>query len=244
MRNGSKEFASRSAAFQLNFPENQHRFELFSGLADAEVSSILAQGTRQKLAALEFIGRQSGPANSLALLESGLAALLDTNSEGEVMIVGWVKPGDACDLSALLPESPSHIFGIQTTTETEILRWSAPLFATIVSHYPTITRNALRLALSLSSMILERLRILASEPVERRLAILLHQTAEQIGRKVPQGTELNLSDEQLSQIAGTTLFSVSRMLQRWERSGFLTKSRGRILIHRGVGVSDLIADDR
>lgn len=110
----------------------------------------------------------------------------------------------------------------------------------ISKHYLLINKNALEVALSRTFRILERLRLLASQPVERRIAILLAQTAEEVGRHVQDGVELDLPDEQVSQIAGTNLFSVSRLLQRWERSGLVNKTRGRILIREGVSLEKLI----
>jgi CRP/FNR family transcriptional regulator, nitrogen oxide reductase regulator len=77
-------------------------------------------------------------------------------------------------------------------------------------------------------MIAERLhelqrqhRELMTERVERRIASALLRLAEQAGRRVEGGVEIDfpLSRQDVAQMTGTTLFTVSRTLSGWEEAG-------------------------
>jgi CRP-like cAMP-binding protein len=43
--------------------------------------------------------------------------------------------------------------------------------------------------------------------------------------------EINLSREELAQVTGTTLFTVSRLLSDWQEEGIVTARRGGISVH-------------
>ncbi len=213
---------------------------LFSGLPEVTAQAIMSLGSRCEYRAGEFLARQGEPASHISMIVSGVALISDTNSEGDKLILGWLNAGDVTGLPSLLNNSSDYVLDVQATEPSEVLRWTGPAFRSIIGCYPAITTNALGIAISLSERALHRLRLFASEPVERRLAVLLQQSADDVGRGTLAGTELELSDEQLAQIAGTTLFSVSRILSRWEKSGLLKKSRGRILIPKDVHLNDFL----
>jgi CRP-like cAMP-binding protein len=44
--------------------------------------------------------------------------------------------------------------------------------------------------------------------------------------------EINVTNEELADAAAVTLFTVSRLLSRWHRSGDVIKKRGKVVICR------------
>ena len=77
-----------------------------------------------------------------------------------------------------------------------------------------------------------RYRELATERVEQRVANALIRLAGQSGTKSDQeaGIELSLSRQDLAEMTGTTLYSVSRLLSEWDRQGIIQAGRERIRI--------------
>jgi len=213
---------------------------LFDGLDARTVSSIVNQGVVCTYKAGEFVFRQGEPATHAVVIQKGLALLSDTNSEGEELLIGWLRPGDLYGPAPPLEDRLNYLLTVRAFSELTVRRWTSLEFLAMTKQYPLLVENILKYTCWWLEKVLGRLQLFSSENVERRLAILVCQTAEQVGRDLPQGIELSLSNEQLAQIAGTTLFSVSRLLRCWERSGLLDKGRGRILIHKGVGVRELI----
>lgn len=212
---------------------------LFDRLDSETVRSILRQGTPCRYNTGEFLTRQGEPATHVILIQSGLASLSHTSSGGRQLLLGWLQRGEPCALASFLEEHISQLT-IQAVSEVQALRWAGSVLRAIGRQHPMLLENAASRGLEVLGWTLDRLQLITSDTVERRLAILVCQSAAEVGRAVPQGIELALSDEKLAQIAGTDLFSVSRLLRHWQRSGLLDKARGRVLIHKGVGVAELV----
>ena len=71
---------------------------------------------------------------------------------------------------------------------------------------------------------------LTCHSARQRLAHLLVALARGIGQKVPDGVELDITNEELAYSANVTLFTVSRFVSQWQRQGFVRKGRGKILL--------------
>jgi CRP-like cAMP-binding protein len=63
-----------------------------------------------------------------------------------------------------------------------------------------------------------------------RLAQVLGNLAKGLGRKVTEGVELDVINEELATEANITVFTASRLLNEWQRKGILTKSRGKVVV--------------
>jgi CRP-like cAMP-binding protein len=75
-----------------------------------------------------------------------------------------------------------------------------------------------------------RYRELATERVEQRIARALLRLTSQSGKKSEGGIELSLSRQDLAEISGTTLYTVSRVLAEWERKAYVQTGREKVWI--------------
>jgi CRP-like cAMP-binding protein len=76
-----------------------------------------------------------------------------------------------------------------------------------------------------------RYRELATEKVERRIAHALLRLTAQLGTRNETGQiELPFTRQELAEMSGTTLFTVSRTLSEWERRGLVETGRERVTI--------------
>src|ERR1035441_9985609 len=76
-----------------------------------------------------------------------------------------------------------------------------------------------------------------------RVARQLLRLEEQIGRRVNGAIEIGLSREELAQMTGTTLFTVSRLFSAWEALGMVRPGRESVSIRdvpmlRAIGSGD------
>jgi CRP-like cAMP-binding protein len=73
---------------------------------------------------------------------------------------------------------------------------------------------------------------LFAEQVARRVAHGLLRIMRQVGRKNEEGIviDLRLSRQELADYSGTTLYTVSRILSSWEKSGWVASARERIVV--------------
>jgi CRP-like cAMP-binding protein len=71
---------------------------------------------------------------------------------------------------------------------------------------------------------------MATENVRKRLALVLLRLLKQVGTVSHEGTVVFLSREELGQMAGTTLFTISRVLSKWAEEGVVVSRREAVLV--------------
>jgi CRP-like cAMP-binding protein len=73
---------------------------------------------------------------------------------------------------------------------------------------------------------------MSNEQVEQRVAHALLRLAKQAGRKVDAGVEIDfpISRQDVAEMTGTTLHTVSRILSAWEQQGLVEGGRQRIVL--------------
>ena len=84
---------------------------------------------------------------------------------------------------------------------------------------------------------------MSNEQVEQRVAHALLRLAKQAGRKVDAGVEIDfpISRQDVAEMTGTTLHTVSRILSAWEQQGLVEGGRQRIVLrdaHRLHGLAE------
>lgn len=83
---------------------------------------------------------------------------------------------------------------------------------------------------------------ISNEQVEQRVAHALLRLTKQAGKKVDTGVEIDfpISRQDIAEMTGTTLHTVSRILSAWESEGLVEGGRQRIILrdaHRLHGLA-------
>jgi CRP-like cAMP-binding protein len=73
---------------------------------------------------------------------------------------------------------------------------------------------------------------MATQAVEKRVASALLRMVNQSGRKIEGGIEIAfpVTRQNISDMTGTTLHTVSRLLSAWEREGIVESTRKHITV--------------
>jgi CRP-like cAMP-binding protein len=110
--------------------------------------------------------------------------------------------------------------------------------------FPGLALNGLRLVAGRFQELQSRYQELATERVERRVARTLLRLARQTGRRTEEGVliDLPLSRQDLGEMTGTTLYTVSRILSNWEQQALIQTGRERVIICNPHGLV-VIAED-
>ena len=133
---------------------------------------------------------------------------------------------DAVSLSAL----GTHCTTAQAFRACRALVWDPPAFKALLLRFPVLYQNMIpKLSESLLELE-ERFREVATEKVGARVARQIVRLSSQIGRRVDGAIEIGLSREELAQMTGTTLFTVSRLVSAWEARGIVRNARGSVTI--------------
>ena len=86
---------------------------------------------------------------------------------------------------------------------------------------------------------------MTNEQVEQRIAHALLRLVRQSGRKTEQGIEVDfpITRQDIAEMTGTTLHTVSRLLSRWEDKGIVRGGRQKVTVVDPHGLM-LIAENR
>jgi CRP-like cAMP-binding protein len=203
----------------------------FQGLDQTTLAAVLAAARQRVVPAGRLFFREGEPARWLYVLVDGRVKLTQTGLDGHRVIVRLVGPGDLFGGIAALAETvyPASAEALEAS---QALAWSGPAIERLFRAHPQIAINVLR---HLAQRVLElqdRLRELSTERVERRLARAVLRLLALAGQPGPEGVWLGLalSRQELAELIGTTLYTVSRILSRWEREGWVMAGRERLLV--------------
>jgi CRP-like cAMP-binding protein len=110
------------------------------------------------------------------------------------------------------------------------LTWEYTRLQNLLVEYPQIRNNINQILSNRLNELEERFREVATEKVAKRLALALLRLLKQVGKESQGGVEISLSREELAQMTGTTLFTISRILSKWGEEGFVLPHREAVLV--------------
>jgi CRP-like cAMP-binding protein len=113
-----------------------------------------------------------------------------------------------------------------------------------MEQHSRLALNGLRLVAGRFQDLQDRYRELSTERVERRIARVLLRLARQTGQRTERGVliDLPLSRQDLGEMTGTTLYTVSRTLSGWEQQGLIETGRERIVIRNPHSLVSIAED--
>ncbi len=216
---------------------------LFLDLPEAALQDVLRCAHACRIEKDGFVFYQDDPADYLHVLAEGRVKLVQVTEDGQQVIVRVVGAWQLFGGVALLGEAVYPV-SAQAVEACEGLHWSTAVLQGLQQRYPLITTNAMRWMAEHVKETQDRLRHLATERVERRLARILLRLATQLGKQVEGGVlvDFPLSRQDLAEMSGTTLYTVSRILSQWEKDGMVKSSRERVLVSDLEGVANIAED--
>ncbi len=211
------------------------------GLSEHDLRVIIELGHTRRVAREGFFLHQGDSAARLHILTEGRARLLQLTPEGNQVILRFVSVGDMFGGIALLGQKV-YPASAQSVADSAALSWDGETMDRLMERFPRLAINAMRVMADRIEDLQDRLREMATERVERRIANTLLRLARQTGKKTPEGVliDLPLARQDLAEMSGTTLYTVSRTLSHWEQEGMVELGRERVLIripHRLVMVA-------
>lgn len=203
----------------------------FQRLQPAELEVVRQAAWLRPVAQEAYFFHQGDPATTFYILVDGRAKLTEVTPEGQQILVRFVGPGEAMGIIAALSKVV-YPLSAQAVENCLALAWEGEILEQLMERYPRIAIDGLRLVSRRWHELEERFRELATERVERRVAQALLRLVRQAGRKVEHGIliDLPLSRQDLAEMTGTTLYTVSRILSRWEQQNLVEAGRERVLI--------------
>lgn len=208
---------------------------LFRGLSPKECVEIVSCGRARTFMRDQILYTQGQPVNNLILLQSGSVKHTQLSTNGNEVLLRISGSGDALTVDLELP-SCNHSCSARTMEQCKALVWDYARLQALVVQYPQIRKNIGQILAGNLKELEERFREVATEKVAKRLALMLLRLLKQIGKPSKEGVQVFLSREELGQMTGTTLFTISRVLSKWAGEGFVVPRREAVLISDPKGL--------
>jgi len=210
---------------------------LLSGLSESDQRELLAAAQPRLLKPRDVLGQQGEPAELFALVQIGHLKLGQVNAAGAESLVRFVGPGDCYGAIALVTGS-RYPLSATAVEPSRVLSWSRPVITGFAERLPRLKSNILEEITRRMTGVLSVARELATERVPQRLAKVLLRLAEHGGNRTPDGVHIvhPVTRQELADLTGTTLFTVSRLMAQWESDGLLRTGRGDVTIVNPEGL--------
>lgn len=205
------------------------RSALLSGISPGEYAELSAAGHAKTFKRGEMLYIEGDPVQQIVMLTSGLVKITQLGMRGAEVILRLGVPGDVLGAVGLF-STGKHCTTAQSFRSCQALIWEAPLFKSMVEKSPVLHTNIVSILGEYLEELEERFREVATEKVAQRVARQLVRLAGRIGRAEKGAVEVRLSREELAQMTGTTLFTVSRLLSTGESRGLLSPRREAVII--------------
>lgn len=151
---------------------------------------------------------------------------------GKQVVLGIMGPGDLAGCEAVFRRSAYHATATGVS-DSLVLSWSAVRVFQLFADSPRLATNALTIVSGRAGDFMRRMREVAIEPVEQRLARTLLELAPPDRRealRTGSPVEIALSRRDLGGMSGVSPFTVSRIVQAWQRKGIVRGGRQRLLV--------------
>ena len=219
-------------SYVASVADGRIRVRLFQGLDRADRHAILATATYRHFRPEAVVTHQGDPADRLFLLLRGSARFFFLTPNGKKVYLHWLSPGEIFGAASLLTEAANFIVSTEVAQGTHALVWHRSVLRSLIRVYPRLLENSLAVACDYLVWYLASHLSLVCYSARDRLAHVLISLANGIGQKTPDGTCVDITNEQLANTANVTLFTASRIISEFHRSGAILKKRGKIVISR------------
>jgi CRP-like cAMP-binding protein len=199
---------------------------LFRRLSQSEICEIASAAQELHFSPRATIFSQDDPVRYVYVIATGMVKVTQLSQCGKEVILRVDQRGSLID--DLTDTSQVHGSSAQAIHSCRVLAWSAAAFEDFAKRFPVIYRNATSIVLDRLRMIEGRFCDVSTQRVPQRLARVLINLA---GQTTPGALDsISLTREELSQMTGTSLFTVSRLLSLWAELDILTVDRKTVVI--------------
>ena len=207
------------------------RVPLFEGLPADALARIIRLAHPRQLEIGAFFFSEGDKAESFFVLSSGRVKLTQLTPEGHQVVLRLISPGDAFGGVGAFGD-PTYPVTAEAVEPSIAMAWTSTTMRQLLETEPKIAMNALRFVADRYHDLQRRYRQAMTERVERRVARALLRLVHDAGRRVDAGVEIAfpVSRQDVAEMTGTTLYTVSRLLSAWEDQGIVRSGRQRIVL--------------
>ncbi|MDR3493729.1 MAG: Crp/Fnr family transcriptional regulator [Ancalomicrobiaceae bacterium] len=204
---------------------------LFQGLSTDVLRDILHDARSYQVPRGEAVFAQGDEPDSFFLLLNGHLQVVKITPAGQQVVVRYVAAGEIFGVAVALGMR-TYPASVVATVDSVVIRWPSSAWGGMIQRCPPLAANMLQWAGSHITEAHTRVVEMSTEQVEKRVAHAILRLLKQSGKPTKEGVEIAfpISRQDVAEMTGTTLHTVSRTLSAWERDGIVESGRQRIVV--------------
>jgi len=201
------------------------------GLSKNQNRDVLDKAIWQYLARKEILFCEGDSCRNCYLVTKGCLKLSKLNTHGAEIIIRFVFPGEMAAAIAVLKKEVYPLTA-QAVKPTKVIAWDKNDFRDLIYKYPDMGFNMLTKLFDRLENLQTRYLELSCEQVHNRIAQFMLYLIDHAGYKQGKTIYISipLSRQNIADYIGASLFTVSRILSNWEKSGWLKSSYQKVTI--------------
>jgi len=196
---------------------------IFSSLSEGGVTELSHLASERKFVPGEFIFWEEDAPDWFYVIAAGKVKAVKHSSLGKEIIIAFFGPGEMFGEVAVFENKP-YPASAQALAETSLLGIKREEFINFLIKHPQVALTIINVLAGRLREAQGRLRDLAGERVEQRIARLLLMLSAKLGVDLP------FTRQELSDMAGTTTETAIRILSQWKSRKIIGSVRSKITI--------------
>lgn len=211
---------------------------VFQNATENELQLILNNSLTRTVEENEFFFFQGDTAQYLYVLTNGQIKLMQSSTNGQQVNLRTIHPWQMFGALGAVRAEAVYPASAQALEDSTAFAIKSEFLHEMIKTRPHISLDLMTLMTSYIQEMQARYRELATERVEQRVANALIRLAGQTGIRAEKEAVivLSFSRQEIAEMTGTTLYTVSRLLSEWERQGIIETGRERIKILKPHGL--------
>jgi len=199
------------------------RSPIFSGLSDDDLGTLTDLASKHGFEAGEFILWDGDAPEWFYVIAEGNVKVVKHSSQGKEFIIAFFGPGEMFGEVAVFENKP-YPASAQATARTEVLGIRREDFLAFLAGRPQVALGIINVLGGRLRDAQSRLRDLAGERVEQRVAGVLVMLSSKLGLTLP------FTRQEIADMVGTTTETAIRVMSRLRERGIIRSVRGKVTI--------------
>ncbi len=206
-------------------------FPLFADLADDDLETLAGLVRERKYRDGMYVFAEGDPVEAVYFVRSGMVKAARNDAEGREQIVSILVPGDFFPHVGFLDGGPAPATAT-TVGATTLGLINRKDFSTLLTLHPRLTMSLLAVMERRIRGLQEQVKDLGLMTAPSRVGRILLRLCRQVGtdRGGRRLLRLDLSQQDLANMAGVSRETVSRLMSEYRKDGIISGEGGELLI--------------
>lgn len=204
---------------------------IFADFSRKDLDDILKGARPAHFARNTNVFEQGGNADLFFLLLHGRVRAYRLTPAGEQVVIRFLAPGEMFGVAMAIGRDAYPATAV-AVVDSVVLAWPSSSWPQMLARHPELAVHTMRMLGVRLQESQTRVMEMSTQEVERRIAHALLRLLDQGGRETSEGILIDfpISRQDIAQMTGTTLHTVSRIMSSWETLGVILTGRRKVVV--------------